>query len=359
MEATAELATILENHRGERHAIILHTYPDPDAIASAYAHKVISEAYDIESDIYYTGKVSHRQNMALVRLLGIELIPYDNTVSFTQYQGAVFVDHQGTTVEEILATLDRDGVPVLIVVDHHEPQDRLTPEFIDIRKFGATATIYACYLEAGIIVLDRSKKDHTYAATALMHGIMTDTNSFIEAGPEDFQAAGYLSRFRDPELLGLIMSQNRSKAAMEVIRRALGNRVTLENYSIAGIGYLRAEDRDAIPQAADFLLTEDNVHTAIVYGIVRSDDNEHLIGSMRTSKLTIDPDEFLKDVFGKNLEGRFYGGGKLTAGGFSIPIGFLGGDHSEKFQEMKWQVYDSQIKHKIFVKIGVERDISG
>lgn len=358
MEARPELAALLENHRGEKHVIILHSYPDPDAIASAYAHKVISETFDIEADIFYTGKISHRQNMALVRLLGIELTPYDNTVTFSPYQAAVFVDHQGTTVEEVLSTLDRDGVPVLIVVDHHEYQERLNPEFIDIRKVGATATIYACYLETGIIDLDRTKKEHTYAASALMHGIMTDTNSFVEAGPDDFQAARYLSRFRDSELLGLIMSQSRSKAVMEVIRRALGNRATLENYSIAGIGYLRAGDRDAIPQAADFLLTEDNVHTAIVYGIVHDDGSEHLVGSMRTSKITIDPDEFLKDVFGKNIEGRFYGGGKLTAGGFSIPIGFLGGDHSEKYQEMKWQVYDTQIKHKIFVKIGVERDIS-
>ncbi|MGE5223352.1 MAG: DHH family phosphoesterase, partial [Omnitrophica WOR_2 bacterium] len=155
-----------------------------------------------------------------------------------------------------------------------------------------------------------------------------------------------------------IMSQRRSKQVMEIIRRALGDRVTAENYSIAGIGYLRAEDRDAIPQAAEFLLSEENVHTAIVYGIMRNNGSEEaLIGSIRTTKITLDPDDFIKDVFGKSVEGRYYGGGKTTAGGFYIPIGFLGGDHSDKFGEIKWQVYDAQVKYKLFAKIGVERQV--
>ena len=36
---------------------------------------------------------------------------------------------------------------------------------------------------------------------------------------------------------------------------------------MAGIGYLRWTDRDAIPQAAEFILNEENVHTAVVFGI--------------------------------------------------------------------------------------------
>lgn len=112
---------------------------------------------------------------------------------------------------------------------------------------------------------------------------------------------------------------------METIRAALANRMLVENFSIAGIGYLRAEDRDAIPQAADFLLSEANVHTVFLYGIVvGSDQKESLVGSMRTVKVTINPDEFIKEVFGKDENGRFYGGGKAMAGGVEIPLGFFG-----------------------------------
>jgi len=122
----------------------------------------------------------------------------------------------------------------------------------------------------------------------------------VRAKAEDFHAASFLSRFKDGDLLGQIMSQVRSRQTMEIIHRALGNRLIVENFSISGIGYLRAEDRDAIPQAADFLLTEDNVHTAIVYGILTGDDREEaLIGSVRTSKITLNPDDFIKGAFGK------------------------------------------------------------
>ncbi len=356
MDNKPKITDVLERHRGERHVIVLHEFPDPDAIASGYAHRLLSTAFDISTDILYSGRISHRQNVALVKLLGIDLIQYDKNYNLAQYQGAVFVDNQGNTVEEIITGLEEASVPTIALVDHHELQDRLHPEFSDIRRVGSTATIYSQYLEQGPVTMDKSHREPVLAATALMHGIMTDTNNFIQAGAEDFQSAAFLSLYRDADLLGQIMSQNRSKAVMEIIRRALGDRVVVENFSIAGIGYLRAEDRDAIPQAADFLLTEENAHTAIVYGIVRdTDQNENLIGSMRTSKITVDPDEFLKEVFGKTTDGRYYGGGKTTAGGFSIPIGFLAGDYGDNYQESKWQVYDAQVRHKIMVKLGVEQ----
>jgi nanoRNase/pAp phosphatase (c-di-AMP/oligoRNAs hydrolase) len=358
MKLKLNLTEILEPHRGERHIIVVHEYPDPDAIASAFAHRLISAEYGIEADILYSGGISHQQNIALVRALGIDLIEYDDSMDLEPYQAAILVDHQGTTVEQVVSALETANVPVLLIVDHHEAQDRLEPEFTEIRKAGSTSTIYANYLQQGVVEMDTARKEHVTAATALLQGILTDTGGFTRADSEDFQAAAYLSRFRDAELLEQIMKQARSKQAMEIIRRALGDRVTVESFSVAGIGYLRAEDRDAIPEAADFLLSEENAHTAIVYGILTRDDQaEMLVGSLRTAKFTLNPDEFIKEVFGKGVDGRYYGGGKPTAGGFAIPVGFLSGDYDQEFQGLKWKVYDAQIKHKIFAKIGVEQKV--
>jgi nanoRNase/pAp phosphatase (c-di-AMP/oligoRNAs hydrolase) len=353
-----KIAQVLETHRGERHVIVLQDFPDPDAISSAFAHQLISAEFEIEVDIIYSGRISHQQNIALVRLLGIELTHYDSTLDLQQYDGAVFVDNQGTTSEPIVRALEEAGVPPLIVVDHHEKQERLEPEFSDIRRAGAAATIYTEYLKEGLVELTKTRTEHTMATTALMHGIMTDTNGFIEATAEDFEASAFLSQYRSAELLSEIMSQARSKQVMEIIRQALGGRVTAESFSIAGIGYLRAEDRDAIPQAADFLLTEENVHTAIVYGIVINDSGtESLIGSLRTSKITLNPDSFIKEVFGKDESSQqFFGGGKMLAGGFEIPIGFLSGGSGEDYRDLKWQVFDQQIKQRIFAKIGFKQD---
>ncbi len=354
MARKLKIAEILEKHRGEKHLVVLHNYPDPDAISAAFAHKLISAAYDITVDIIYSGKINHGQNNTLVKLLGIDLIPYKNGMDMTQYQGANFLDHQGTTANEIVKALDAAGVPVLIVVDHHEPQETVKAEFIDLQKTGSTATIYAHYLKQGLLTVQKGQKEHIAMATALMHGILTDTGGFIHADEEDFHSAAFLSRYCDPNLLEQIMNQTRSKQVMDVIRRALENRTVVENNSIAGIGYLRAEDRDAIPQAADFLVNEDNVHTAIVYGIVKDENQtEVLTGSLRTSKLIFDPDEFIKEVFGINSDGHFYGGGKHLAGGFNIPIEFLAGEPNENYKELKWQVFDTQVKTKIFKRIGV------
>lgn len=355
MESVKTILEVLEGHRAERHIIILHEYPDPDAIAGGYAHRVISAAYDIDADILYSGKISHPQNLALVRALDYNLIPYEEGFDFSRYNSAVFVDHQGNTVSEIVKCLETAGVNLVIVVDHHEDQNQSEAEYKEIRKTGSTSTIYAQYLKQGLIKLETTNKNHVLMATALMHGIMADTNSFTRANEEDLQAAAYLSNYRDAGLLDLITSQSRTKQVMDIIQQALENRVNVENYSIAGVGYLRAEDRDAIPEAADFLLTEENVHTVIVYGIVHSDnDEETLVGSLRTDKYTLNPDEFIKDAFGKDSSGQYFGGGKLSAGAFSIPIGFLSGDHQKEFGQLKWNVYDKQIKAKLLDKIGVD-----
>jgi nanoRNase/pAp phosphatase (c-di-AMP/oligoRNAs hydrolase) len=348
------LGEVLAAHRGERHIVVLQDFPDPDALASAYAHQLISAAYDIQADILYTEQISHVQNVALVRLVGMNVTRWNAAADLRKYQAAVFIDNQGTTAPRLVEALEKAGVPTLIVIDHHELQERLQPQFSDIRRVGATATLYAEYLAQGLLPMERGRREHVLVATALMHGLFTDTRGLVRAGPDDYAAAALLSRYRDADLLEQIMSQARSKQAMETIQRALANRSIVGNFSLSGIGYIRLEDRDAIPQAADFLLTEENIHTAIVYGIIQGDEAsaERLVGSLRTTKLTLDPDDFIKSVFGKDAAGRYLGGGKALAGGFEVPIGFLAGGGSEEFKDLKWQVFDSQVKRRVLAKIG-------
>jgi nanoRNase/pAp phosphatase (c-di-AMP/oligoRNAs hydrolase) len=356
-ERHADLQQTLERHRGERHVIVIQDYPDPDALSCAYVHRLICVRFEITCDILFGGRISHAQNVALAKLLGIPLVSYAQTTDLSGYAGSVFIDCQGGN-SSLTAPLLAAGIRPIILIDHHERQEEApAAEYVEIRRTGAVATMYAEYLQAGLLELDRNRREHVVAATALMHGLMTDTNQFIRAAEEDFKAAAFLARFYDAGILIGIMSQARPKQVMDIIERSLQNHVLRESYSIAGIGYLRSEDRDAIPQAADFLLTEENVHTAIVYGMVVSDRDgqrvETVIGSMRTIKLTMDPDAFIKEAFGRNESGQFFGGGKAEAGGFEIPVGFLSGG-TDEYQNLKWQVYDTQIKQRLFSKIGIE-----
>jgi nanoRNase/pAp phosphatase (c-di-AMP/oligoRNAs hydrolase) len=350
-----QLRALLDAHRAERHIIVLQSFPDPDAISSAFAHQMIAEQYGIECDIAYDGRISHHENIAMVELLQLLLLRLGESDDLKRYQGSIFIDTQGTT-SGLTERLFQAGVPALAIVDHHEPQGMVEAQFTDIRTWArATATIYTEYIEAGLLQLERSNPDHERLATALMHGLRSETGGLVRAGRDDFMAAAYLAEFVDQETLAAILSNQRSRNAMDVIQSAVASRVVRDNYSLSGVGYLRYGDRDAIPQAADFLLTEENVHTAIVYGLVIEDGREMIVGSLRTKKATLNPDSFLKEALGGPGAGRYYGGGRREAGGFEIAIGFLTGNYDDEFMQWKWRLYDEQIKRKLWSRLGVEK----
>jgi nanoRNase/pAp phosphatase (c-di-AMP/oligoRNAs hydrolase) len=354
---------VLERHRGDRQLVILQDFPDPDALSSAWAYKLIAQKFEIQCEIVYAGTLSHQENIALVKLTGLPIqrwtLQNARTKDLSIYKGCVFIDNQGTT-SQLFASVQQANVPITVVIDHHSMQDDLHAEFADIRTYTrATATILTQYLQSGLLKLDNNITEHVKCATALMHGLRSDTNRLMQAQEEDFLAAAFLSRFYDAQLLNAVMQSSRSKQVMDVIERSLKNRIVQNNFSIAGVGYLRYDDRDAIPQAADFLVTEENVHTAVVYGIVHDEDEEleFVVGSLRTNKITLDPDEFIKEAFGQDTQGRFFGGGRSQAGGFEIPMGFLSGfTENSDYAKMKWSVFDAQVKQKLLRLVNPEQN---
>ena len=359
-----KLRQTLENHRGEKQVVVIQDFPDPDALSSAWTYQLIAANYDISCDIVYGGTLSHQENIALVRLTGLPAKRIDSAElkkrDWSVYQGSVLIDSQGTN-SQLYSIVEEAGVPLIVAIDHHSKQRELDAEFIDLRpQTRATATILTQYIQEGMLEFDSGNENHIKCATSLMHGLRSDTNRLMQAKEEDFIAAAYLSRFYDSQLLNAVLQSARSRRVMDVIERALRNRIIKKNFSISGVGYLRYDDRDAIPQAADFLVTEEDIHTAVVYGVVHNEnnDNELVIGSLRTTKLTLDPDEFIKETLGKDAQGRFFGGGRYMAGGFEIPVGFLNGfnDNSE-YTKLKWEVFDTQIKQKLMRLVEPEDNV--
>ncbi|HET7321914.1 MAG TPA: bifunctional oligoribonuclease/PAP phosphatase NrnA [Longimicrobiaceae bacterium] len=350
------LRDLLSARRGERHAVAIQDFPDPDAISSALAYREIARAFAIEADILYDGTISHPENLALVNLLEIELTPFREGAPLSAYDAAVFVDNQGSTTR-LTGRLKEAGVPTLAVIDHHEPQELLDPIFSDIRTVGAAATILTEYLASGVfLTLDATNPVHQQLATALMHGLHTETSSFVRAGRPEYEAAAFLSAFVDDDLLEQVLCVQKSRGTMDVIETALARRVIRAGLSIAGVGYVRWTDRDAIPQAADFLLTEENVHTVVVYGLVTGGDGREVVsGSLRTKNATMGVDAFLKKALGKDASGKAYGGGRARAGGFEIDLGFLGagGERTDQ-RDNKWSLFDEQIRRRLFTAAGLE-----
>lgn len=194
-----QLRQTLEKHRGDRQLVILQDFPDPDAMSSAWAYKLIASQYEIDCDIVYAGIVSHQENIALVKLTGMPIqrwpIEKAKQQDLSIYSGCVLIDNQGTT-SELHSVVKDAGLPISVVVDHHSLQEESDPEFADIRtNIRATATIFTQYIQGGLLSLDRTNPVHIKCATALMHGLLSDTNALRQALEEDFLAAAYLSNF--------------------------------------------------------------------------------------------------------------------------------------------------------------------
>ncbi len=359
-----KLKQILIQHSKQKQLIAIQDFPDPDALSSAWAYQLIAKQYQIKTDIVYSGTISHQENITLMKLTGLPATRWDSqdieTQDLSSYQGCVLVDTQGTN-SDIMKSIERAKIPIVAIIDHHSKQGEIATEFIDLRgQIRATATMMTQYIQGGLLNFDKNDNKHVKCATALMHGLRSDTNQLLQAGEAEFQAAAYLSKFYDSQLLKEIMGSARSRQVMDIIEASLKNRMTQNNFSISGVGYLRYEDRDAIPQAADFLVTEENIHTAVVYGIIydRNEEIELVVGSLRTNKITLDPDEFIKQALGQDPQGKYFGGGRYMAGGFEIPIDFLKGyNDTPEYIKLKWEVFDTQIKQKLLRSIDPDNKV--
>ena len=340
-----ELETAMEEYSGHKMLIVIKGPPDPDSIACAWAHSFIANNFGIETQIIYFDPISHPENRALVKALRVELVQYAGEIDLSEFSCYALVDTQS----EDFPALDQlpKATHIFSLVDHHKKTGKVKARFIDIREnAGACSSIYAEYLQYGKYNLSPSRADDTELATALQHGIRSDTDNFFLAREIDWRAAAYLSRFADRDMLRQIASPSLTANTMDILQQGLANKEIKDNYLFAGVGFVREADRDGIAQAADYLVRREGIDTAIVFGII---EDRFIHGSLRTRSSTVDPDSFLKEVLGTDKEsGKHYGGGRFDKGGFQIPLNIFE-DCGEK--ELLWELVSKTIKSKFLKKI--------
>lgn len=346
-EKVLEYFRNIEKARNSRVLVVIKSYPDPDSIACSLAFQYIGASYGIQSSILYFDEISHHENKALVKKLGIEMLRYETGFDFSLYDYLVFSD---TQTSDLPVSMTKE-IPALLLVDHHKNLGNQKALFVDVREnAGSTSSIYSEYLMEGPIHLEKEDSHSIQVATALMHGIRSDTDHFHLAKELDYKAAGYLSRFMDRELLMVISQQLISAKTMDITQTALENKKIKGNYLLAGVGFVREEDRDGIAQTADYLLRREGIDTVIVYGIV---GEAYIDGSLRTRSAIIDPDKWLKNIFGLNEKGQPFGGGRKDKGGFQLPLGVFTRCSD---QELLWQVAQHTVENLFYQKIGVQQE---
>lgn len=309
----AELEQALAAITGEPLVILICGHPDPDAIASALAHRRICEHADVPVTIASTRPPARPENRALIEQVGLEMVRIASAAELESFRYLSLVDACDPEPTLALPT----GLELFSVVDHHRPPQRPQAAFVDLRVgIGATCSIYAEYFEAGLAPLRADDDADVALATALLFGIRTDTDDFELARAEDFRAAAYLEPLSDSALLARFGRRSMDPRAMDALRRALAQLRVVGDFGVATVGRVTAENRDAIAIAADFIVQREDIRTVIVYGVV----GDRIDGSLRTCDPGVDPAGILDQAFGRDAAGRPYGGGRTGKGGFQLPL---------------------------------------
>lgn len=342
---TDELLQTLEKARGKRLLICIKGYPDPDNIATSLALSYMGQVFDIQSTIVHFEQISHHENRALVKKLDLDIEEYSEQFDYSSYDYYAINDSQNTDLPIKLP----ESCELLVFVDHHKRLGTVQGRFVDIRESaGSTSAIYGEYLRDPAFSFLGDTGEESKIATALMHGIRSDTDNFVNATPIDYSASEFLSRFVDKDLLSLISRQSIPAKTMDLTQIALQRKDIRGTFMFSGVGYVREEDRDGIGQCADYLLNREGIDTVVVYGVV---GGEFVDGSLRTKSHVLDPDKWIKDVFGMDQHGVYYGGGRKDKGGFQIPMGVFGKCSD---RELLWILIKKTIDELFYNKIGVE-----
>jgi nanoRNase/pAp phosphatase (c-di-AMP/oligoRNAs hydrolase) len=338
-------AEALSAAKGGHLLVALRGHPDPDGIACALAQAHIAARLGVaHTTIGYCHELSHRENRALVKLLGLELRKIRSVNDAGKVDYLALVD----SLELDPELADTAGLEILTIVDHHKALAPPKARFVDLRlEAGATATMFVEYIDE-LAPLDADIEEDRKIATALMHGLSTDTDDFMLARAADFQAAASIAEICDRDLLADLNRRLIAPSAMDVISRTLSSLVVRRNFAMAGVGFVSEADRDTIAQSADFLVRREDIDTVVVYGVI---GDKTIEGSLRTHSPSVDPAAWLEQAFGHDDKGRAYGGGRRDKGGFRIPIGFLGRSTD---RTQLWTLVEHAMKTALLRQLGDE-----
>jgi nanoRNase/pAp phosphatase (c-di-AMP/oligoRNAs hydrolase) len=237
---------------GDRVAILLQNDPDPDAMASAIALRVVLGRNRLTTPIFAFTPVTRPENRTMTRLLEIEIAPADiNTL--TEFDKIAMVDVEPPYFGDRLPRAD-------IVIDHHPGYETGIAPFEDIRvDYGATASIMTEYLmSAGEGISER-------LATALLYGIRTDTLTLSRRVAEaDIEAFMHLCPLANYSLLKQIDRPELPFTFASILSRAMRRLIVRDGLIMLHLGQIKRDD--LIVQMADFCLQFESVECAVVSG---------------------------------------------------------------------------------------------
>jgi nanoRNase/pAp phosphatase (c-di-AMP/oligoRNAs hydrolase) len=260
--------------------ILLQDDPDPDAIASGLALRQVLGRNKQTAPLGSYGRVTRPENIAMVKLLEIEIEKVTKTL-VKNFERVAVVDLQPPHLSSPPKEID-------LVIDHHPEQFNYKSHIKDIRPtYGATSTILVEYL------MCTNNSIGTRLATALLYGIKSDTFALSrEVNEWDVQAFSYLYPLANQNLMRRIERPELPPAALDALSTGLKNRRVIDKVAFVNLG--RVERDDLIPQMADFSLSFEGIEWAFVSGVY---DSNYVI-SVRNVGYVRAAGRVLKEAFG-------------------------------------------------------------
>jgi len=271
--------------------ILTHDYPDPDALASAWAlHYLATHEFGMRVKIAYGGIIGRHENREMARVLKVPASRVRPT-DFAVYPNVALVDTQ-PSFENNSFPKERKAT---IVIDQHPSVRRPAADLVMIdTDSGATSVLLAReFIVHGIALPER-------LATALVYGILSDTLSLHRVqNPEVIEIYLALLPRCDIRALARIQNPPRSRKFFQGLATGLQKARIGRKLIVSHLGPV--ENPDLVSQMADFLLTCQGMEWSFCTG--RYGEDLHV--SLRTSK----PNTSAGDVLRQTLDHSARAGG--------------------------------------------------
>jgi nanoRNase/pAp phosphatase (c-di-AMP/oligoRNAs hydrolase) len=238
----------------ERVLIMMQDDPDPDAIASGLALRILLGRNRVSAPLCTFGTITRPENVAMCKILDID-VEEISAHALDQFDHVAMVDVQPSFLAERFDDVD-------LVIDHHPVETPIKARVKDVRPAcGATATILVEYLRAADVKITQR------LATALLYGIKSDTLGLERGGTRaDLEAFAFLYPLANHNALRRIERPELSEAALDVLALGLARRRIARGVFFSHLGAVATAD--LIPQFADFGLQAEGVEWSVVSGMV-------------------------------------------------------------------------------------------
>lgn len=240
-----------------------HDIPDPDALASAEALRLIARQFGITARIVSNGLPHRRENNALIKECKIHVRLLDTVrISSPSHYAWVFIDclpGGGNVTLHQMAPGD-----IFMAIDHHskpDPEMKDNPHayIIADHTVGATSTLL------GKLLFRLNTPFPPRLASALSYAIITDTQDFSRgASKDDLNIYSALFPYANQKIISRLRNVTKSRQYFRTMHTTLENAYFYRYVSWVFLGEVASGEN--VAEIADFILSCERITWSLALG---------------------------------------------------------------------------------------------